>query len=171
MIDKIITASNSNKRKSDSYFLVKRIELRNVFQYSFGFYLVLTYYVLRRGTSINDVRCFLRFFDPPPSPPNSILSDFSSCPYLMMSFFDPQAQTPPPPLLLMTLYTMFFYGGSKDLPIFFSIFGRKILSSKLSKEILWVKEILHNGLRSFLKKIICQQKGQESQNNGMSDFC
>ena len=107
-----------------------------------------------KGTSINDVRHFLRFFDPP-SPqirfcPISAHAPILWCPFLTLR--------PPPSSFLWRFY-------------FFSIFGRKILSSKLSKEILWVKEILHNGLRSFLKKLICQQKGQESQNNGMSDFC
>ena len=39
-----------------------------------------------KGTSNNDVRRFLRCFDPP----NPILSNCSSCPYLMMSGFYPQ---------------------------------------------------------------------------------
>ena len=37
---------------------------------------------------------FLCFFDPP-SPPNPILSDFSTCTYFMMSDFDPQTPRPP----------------------------------------------------------------------------
>ena len=45
------------------------------------------------GTYINDVRRFLSFFDPP-TPPNPILSYFSSCPYFMMSYLDPQTPRP-----------------------------------------------------------------------------
>ena len=48
---------------------------------------------------MSDVLCV--FFDPP-SPPNPILSDFSPCPYFMMSDFDPQ--TP-----LLTLYTNIYF--------------------------------------------------------------
>ena len=73
---------------------------------------------------------FWGFLTPHP-PPNPILSNFSSCPYIMMSVFDPQ--TPSPPTPPMTLYTMFFHGGSKNLP-FFSHFWQKILSSKLIKK-------------------------------------
>ena len=46
-----------------------------------------------KGTCINDVPHFLGFSDPP-SPPNPILSYFSSCPYFMTSFFDPLTQVP-----------------------------------------------------------------------------
>ena len=46
-----------------------------------------------KGTYINDVRRFSTLFDPP-SPPNPILSHFSSCPYYMTSFSD--RWTPPP---------------------------------------------------------------------------
>ena len=54
-----------------------------------------------KGTCINDVPHFLGFSDPP-SPPNPILSYFSSCPYFMTSFFDPLT----PPLSILYICTL-----------------------------------------------------------------
>ena len=56
------------------------------------------------GTYINDVRRFSTIFDPP-SPPNHILSQFSSCPYYMTSYFDPQ--TPPSHLIYIRICISF----------------------------------------------------------------
>ena len=59
--------------------------------------------ILTKGTYINDVRRFSTIFDPP-FPPNPILSHFSSCPYYMTSYFDPQT---PPPLLIYIMIFLF----------------------------------------------------------------
>ena len=71
------------------------------------------------GTYINDVRRFLWFFDPP-SPPNPIMSYFSTCPYFMMSYFDPQ--TPP-----KTLYIQkYLYRRFPKLATFFQFLAEKL---------------------------------------------
>ena len=75
-----------------------------------------------KGTSINDVRHFLRFFDPP-SPqirfcPISAHAPILWCPFLTLR----------PPPLLMTLYIYnVFYRCSKNLPFFFHFWQKNII--------------------------------------------
>ena len=75
---------------------------------------------------MSDVLCV--FFDPP-SPPNLILSDFSPCPYFMMSDFDPQ--TPPTNFI----YKYIFY----ILNLVQYLMGKR-------------DYILHIGVKLFVKK-------------------
>ena len=108
---------------------------------------------------------FVCFLTPIALPPNPILSYFSTCPYFMMSYFDP-----PPP---KSLYTYkYILQDVYKISQFFQMFGRKIMyifkKLILGFKIVWVKENTHcvnsSLKRSFWSKnnFLCVKKTQQN---------
>ena len=93
---------------------------------------------------------FLGVFEPP-LPPNPILSYFSSCPYFMMSYFDPH--TPSPPLSIQKLNT--FYRKFPKLAKSFKYLAEKLYIYICKKLICtWLKNCMGKTMYTFISEKI-----------------